>query len=228
MTLSAGDRFILLDSGDGQRVPYKLLRTKATGERFILALTGDGQRVPVRVRPLLKEERQGFLGLAGDGQRVPVEHVLSSSSSSSSSSSGGGPATDCDGCDENCCDGEHYPSFVVSGFTGDCGTQLNGTYTFNHLNCEGPEAYADCQKTASGGSCLFIYDKGIAAGVVWCDGGNWNVCVRAEVGGPGGGIYHGQCYPCALTCANGMYPTGSGVLVGSDDCNGQSGSFTLS
>ena len=128
-----------------------------------------------------------------------------------------GVSSDCVDCEENCCEDGTIPTLVVSGFTGTC-SALNQTYT----NVLGFDCGDGCSAVLTG-----VTDSQVG-GWVYCDAGGWHIRLLKETGGPMGVNLRAACYPCALTCNNGTNPTGSGTLVGSNDCNGQTGSFSLS
>lgn len=114
------------------------------------------------------------------------------------------PSTDCSTCGADCNSPLGTAILVVSGFTGVC-AGLNFTYIL-----EEPDLFCDWH-------VLFPVDN---LANLDCIGGQWNLLVDFQA------TKLGECFPCALICT-GDHPTGSGTLIGSGDCVGQTGTFTL-
>jgi len=73
MTISSGDKAIMLNSADGTQTPHFMSSDIASGDKFILTQTADGALVPMNVSTDVADSDKCFMALTADGSLVPVQ-----------------------------------------------------------------------------------------------------------------------------------------------------------
>jgi len=73
MTISSGDKAIMLNSADGTQTPYFMSSNIASGDKFILTQTADGALVPMNVSTDVANSDKCFMAMTADGKGVLVK-----------------------------------------------------------------------------------------------------------------------------------------------------------
>jgi len=91
MTISSGDKAIMLNSADGTQTPYFMSSNIASGDKFILTQTADGALVPMNVSTDVANSDKCFMAMTADskgvlvkGESIPLFWVTINSSASAS------------------------------------------------------------------------------------------------------------------------------------------------